>query len=69
VEVERGMKDEATKCQVEVEVEAYKVDRKHKLEVLGALMRSFEEDEVQPELWTDVTFQTSVLLLLDKHRS
>jgi hypothetical protein len=67
VKVERGMKDEAKKYQVEVEVD--KVDRKQKLEVLEALMRSFEEDEAQPELWTDVTLQTSVLLLLEKHRS
>jgi hypothetical protein len=39
------------------------------MEKLEILLRSFEEDEAQPEQFTQVSFQDPIFLLLAQHRS
>jgi hypothetical protein len=49
------------------EVEQEEADRF--MEELETLLRSFEENEIQPEQFAQVSLQDPVLLLLAQHRS
>jgi hypothetical protein len=51
------------------DAELEKVDDDKKLEELEALLKTFEEDEVLPDDFAEVSLESPVLLILAQHRS